>query len=59
MKENLFKFGIKVLVISTVLFVVWSLGGRDFYLSIIVSITNPLFEIFLPKVRPFSSPVWV
>lgn len=56
MKENLLNFVIKVLVISALLYVVWSLGGKEIYISIIRSTAYVLFKVFAPGVRTFAAP---
>ena len=56
MKENLLKFGIKVLAISAILFAIWLLGGRDYYLSFIRSTSIFLLKIFTTKLHRFGSP---
>ena len=56
MKENLLKFGIKVLAISAILFAIWSLGGREYYLSFMRSSSIFLLKIFTTKLHRFGSP---
>jgi hypothetical protein len=55
MKENLLKFGIKVILISVVLYMVWSLGGRDFYMFLMRPASVFLLKIFIPKLHTFGT----
>ena len=54
MKENLLKFGIKVILISVVLYVVWTQGGRDFYLSLMRPASVFLLKLFIPRLHTFG-----
>lgn len=54
MRENLLKFGIKVILISVVLYLVWSHGGRDFYLSLMRPASVFLLKLFIPKLHTFG-----
>ena len=54
MKENLLKFGIKVILISVVSYVVWTQGGRDFYLSLMRPASVFLLKLFIPRLHTFG-----
>lgn len=56
MKENPLKFGIKVLIISGILFAIWSLGGRGYYLSFIRITSIFLLKIVFSELHRFGSP---